>query len=114
MLRITTETNADGYFLKLEGCLAGAWVPELAACWRQVINEWVKYDRVSATGVGQRPPRPHASRLVREREDPEPLELFPAVAAESEQPATPGMRRVQATAELEGPAVPGEHSPVEA
>jgi ABC-type transporter Mla MlaB component len=36
MLRITTETNADGYFLKLEGCLVGAWVPELAACWRLV------------------------------------------------------------------------------
>jgi hypothetical protein len=36
MLRITTDSSADEYFLKLEGCLAGAWVPELAMCWRQV------------------------------------------------------------------------------
>jgi hypothetical protein len=36
MLRITTDTSAGDYFLKLEGCLAGAWVPELATCWHQV------------------------------------------------------------------------------
>jgi ABC-type transporter Mla MlaB component len=36
MLRITSQTAADGYLLKLEGCLAGPWVPELAACWRQL------------------------------------------------------------------------------
>jgi ABC-type transporter Mla MlaB component len=36
MLRITAQTAADEYLLKLEGCLAGAWVPELAACWRQL------------------------------------------------------------------------------
>jgi ABC-type transporter Mla MlaB component len=36
MLRITSQTGADEHLLKLEGCLAGAWVPELAACWREV------------------------------------------------------------------------------
>jgi hypothetical protein len=34
MLRITADNADDQYLLKLEGCLAGAWVPELAACWR--------------------------------------------------------------------------------
>jgi ABC-type transporter Mla MlaB component len=37
MLRITADPAADEYLLKLEGSLAGAWVPEVAACWR-VIN----------------------------------------------------------------------------
>lgn len=36
MLRITALAAADEYLLKLEGCLAGAWVPEVAACWRQL------------------------------------------------------------------------------
>jgi ABC-type transporter Mla MlaB component len=36
MLRITALAAADEHLLKLEGCLAGAWVPELAACWRQL------------------------------------------------------------------------------
>lgn len=36
MLRITPQAAADGYVLKLEGCLAGALVPELAACWREL------------------------------------------------------------------------------
>jgi anti-anti-sigma regulatory factor len=36
MLRITSHAVADEFLLKLEGCLAGAWVPELAACWRDV------------------------------------------------------------------------------
>ncbi len=36
MLRITPDISADEYLLKLEGCLAGPWVPELAACWREV------------------------------------------------------------------------------
>jgi hypothetical protein len=34
MLRITSHPGGDDYLLKLEGCLMGAWVPELAACWR--------------------------------------------------------------------------------
>lgn len=34
MLRITTQNAADGLALKLEGCLSGAWVEELDACWR--------------------------------------------------------------------------------
>jgi anti-anti-sigma regulatory factor len=33
MLRITSHTGGDDYLLKLEGCLMGAWVPELEACW---------------------------------------------------------------------------------
>jgi ABC-type transporter Mla MlaB component len=36
MLRITSNNGSDEYLLKLEGCLVGAWVPELAACWREV------------------------------------------------------------------------------
>jgi ABC-type transporter Mla MlaB component len=36
MLRITPHPFGDEYMLKLEGCLAGAWVPELAACWHSV------------------------------------------------------------------------------
>lgn len=36
MLRISSLALADEYLLKLEGCLAGAWVPELAACWREI------------------------------------------------------------------------------
>ncbi len=35
MLRITSDPAPDEYRLKLEGCLVGAWVPELAACWRE-------------------------------------------------------------------------------
>ena len=34
MLRITPQLDNDGCLLKLEGCLSGAWVPELATCWR--------------------------------------------------------------------------------
>lgn len=36
MLRITTADAEDECLLTLEGCLVGAWVPELAACWRHV------------------------------------------------------------------------------
>ena len=36
MLRITSDNGPDEYLLKLEGCLVGDWVPELAACWRSV------------------------------------------------------------------------------
>jgi anti-anti-sigma regulatory factor len=36
MLRITSHAGADEFLLTLEGCLAGAWVPELAACWREI------------------------------------------------------------------------------
>ena len=35
MLRITTRDHDGEYVLKLEGCLYGAWVQELDACWRQ-------------------------------------------------------------------------------
>ena len=34
MLRITPRVEENECLLKLEGCLAGDWVPELAACWR--------------------------------------------------------------------------------
>jgi ABC-type transporter Mla MlaB component len=36
MLRITPRVVEDHYLLKLEGCLAGEWVPELGACWCQI------------------------------------------------------------------------------
>jgi hypothetical protein len=35
MLRITSRVQDEGHVLKVEGCLYGAWVQELAACWRQ-------------------------------------------------------------------------------
>lgn len=37
MLRITPTLAGDECVLKLEGCLAGAWVPELAGSWRKVM-----------------------------------------------------------------------------
>ena len=37
MLRITPAIHGDEYVLKLEGCLHGAWVQELASCWRQAV-----------------------------------------------------------------------------
>jgi anti-anti-sigma regulatory factor len=36
MLRITSRAAGDECVLKLEGRLAGAWVPELEASWRTV------------------------------------------------------------------------------
>ena len=36
MLRITAHAAEDEYLLKLEGWLAGPWVPELAACWLEI------------------------------------------------------------------------------
>lgn len=47
MLRITPHAAADGNVLKLEGCLAGALVPELAACWLQMpmaVNATLRLD----------------------------------------------------------------------
>jgi len=40
MLRITPhhDGHAGDVLLKLEGCLSGAWVPELAACWRETAS----------------------------------------------------------------------------
>jgi anti-anti-sigma regulatory factor len=38
MLRITTDNSGDDVLIKLEGCLAGAWVDELSALWREVIG----------------------------------------------------------------------------
>jgi hypothetical protein len=38
MLRITTQTVAGEYVLKLEGSLAGPWVSELRTCWREGLN----------------------------------------------------------------------------
>ena len=35
MFRITSRVGEHEHVLKLEGCLMGAWVPELHACWRQ-------------------------------------------------------------------------------
>ena len=33
-MRITTQNADAGLLMKLEGCLAGPWVHELDACWR--------------------------------------------------------------------------------
>src|SRR5215831_623021 len=37
MLRLTVTTCAEGTTLLLEGRLCGAWVDELATCWRGVL-----------------------------------------------------------------------------
>jgi ABC-type transporter Mla MlaB component len=37
MLRITTDRVGEELVLKLEGSLAGPWVPELARCWRDAV-----------------------------------------------------------------------------
>jgi hypothetical protein len=39
MLRITSRTTPDGFVLKLEGWLSGAWVRELDLCWRAIALE---------------------------------------------------------------------------
>ena len=38
MLRITTQDADNELVIRLEGCLSGAWVRELAACWREAIQ----------------------------------------------------------------------------
>ncbi len=38
MLRITTDSAADGFVLKLEGRLSGAWVEELDTCFRTAMQ----------------------------------------------------------------------------
>ena len=37
MLKITTQKNTSGTTLKLEGKLAGLWVPELERCWQRAV-----------------------------------------------------------------------------
>ena len=37
MLKITTRSAGTATVLELEGRLAGAWVEELATCWRQAV-----------------------------------------------------------------------------
>lgn len=39
MLKITTQTDATGTVLELEGKLTGPWVQELENCWRGVIAD---------------------------------------------------------------------------
>ena len=51
MLRITPHAGADGQVLKLEGCLAGAWVPELAACWHAMVATATSTVRLDLTDV---------------------------------------------------------------
>ena len=54
MLRITTYIAEDECLLKLEGDLTGAWVPELARCWRQVsATPDIHRVRVDLTDVGR-------------------------------------------------------------
>jgi hypothetical protein len=38
MLKITTQKNAGGTILELEGRLAGPWVQELERCWRRAVG----------------------------------------------------------------------------
>jgi hypothetical protein len=38
MLKITTRTDPAGINFELEGKLAGPWVQELEACWREAAN----------------------------------------------------------------------------
>ena len=52
MLRITLNNGSDRHGLKLEGKLAGAWVPELEACWRKAtLNDRSCTLWVDLTGV---------------------------------------------------------------
>jgi hypothetical protein len=52
MLRITPHLDNGEYLLKLEGCLSGPWVPELAACWRDATTtEQGRSVRVDLTDV---------------------------------------------------------------
>lgn len=37
MLRITIEDRADSATIRLEGDLAGQWVPELERCWHSLL-----------------------------------------------------------------------------
>lgn len=39
MLRITTQTDGGVLVMTLEGCLAGPWVQELEACWRDALSK---------------------------------------------------------------------------
>jgi ABC-type transporter Mla MlaB component len=52
MLRITSLLAEDECLLKLEGSLAGAWVPELARCWQHVTATGeIRHVRVELTDV---------------------------------------------------------------
>jgi len=51
MLRITIQGRDEHLELKLEGCLAGAWVEELAACWRATRPPMGGRIRVDLRGV---------------------------------------------------------------
>jgi hypothetical protein len=52
MFRITTRTDADELVIKLEGSLAGPWVRELDACWRDAMRTLGgRRVRVDLTGV---------------------------------------------------------------
>ena len=64
--------------------------------------------RVTPTDVGQVGARHDPLRPRREREDAEPLQVSPGVAAEPEQPTAPGRGGPGAVAELEGAAVARE------
>ncbi len=62
----------------------------------------------ASAGVLEELTRPHPLGAGREREDPEPLERLPGVAADAEQPSPAGVLGAHAIAELEGAAVAGE------
>ena len=51
MLRITIQRADDDLVMKLEGCLAGPWVHELDACWRQARAQQGGRVRVDLRGV---------------------------------------------------------------
>jgi ABC-type transporter Mla MlaB component len=52
MLRITSHETEGEFVLKLEGCLAGPWVPVLAACWCEASTSLQKRQlRVDLTEV---------------------------------------------------------------
>ncbi len=50
MCRITSRVEDGEYVLKLEGCLQGAWVQELAECWQQAKDQHRRV-RVDLTDV---------------------------------------------------------------
>ena len=51
MLRITTETSAEGTGIKVEGRLAGTLVHELERTWREVLTGFPKPIIVDLCGV---------------------------------------------------------------
>jgi hypothetical protein len=51
MLRITIHNNPEAVTFQLEGRLAGPWVQELVACWRELVEPAGPVVRVNLAAV---------------------------------------------------------------